>query len=228
MPDTPPQGTPRGAIPDPRMERLRELHRRRDGSEQGEYDPNADRHVADRVRQWWGDLRPGLKQALDYQHEARASGVHPIPAYEPAPTTSRLGDAFGRLTASARELTGRAQSAAAPALRKLHDQAEHAAQAIVGRFEGDPVRQQAPFLGPGRIAVFFRSGVSVGQAQRLLSSLDARPLRIIPRKHGFLAYVLPGTEEQVSKRLRVHPYIRDVVFMPTDEYGDSVRGDEEY
>ena len=228
MPDTPPQGTPRGAIPDPRLERLRELHRRRDGSEQGEYDPNADRHVADRVRQWWGDLRPGLKQALDYQHEARASGVHPIPAYEPAPTTSRLGDAFGRLTASARELTGRAQSAAAPALRKLHDQAEHAAQAIVGRFEGDPVRQQAPFLGPGRIAVFFRSGVSVGQAQRLLSSLDARPLRIIPRKHGFLAYVLPGTEEQVSKRVRVHPYIRDVVFMPTDEYGDSVRGDEEY
>lgn len=228
MPDTPPYGTPRGAIPDPRMERLRELNRRRDTAEQGEYDPNADRHVADRVRQWWGDLRPGLKQALDYQHEARASGVHPIPVYEPAPPTSRLGDVFGRLTASARELTGRAQSAAAPALRKLHDQAEHAAQAIVGRFEGDPVRQQAPFLGPGRIAVFFRSGVSVGQAQRLLSSLDARPLRIIPRKHGFLAYVLPGTEEQVSKRLRVHPYIRDVVFMPTEEYGDSAREDEEY
>lgn len=228
MPNTPPRGTPRGAMPDARMERLQELHRRRDASEQGEYDPNGERHITDRVRQWWGDLRPGLKEALDYQHEARASGVHPIPAYEPAPPTSRLGDAFGRLTASARELTGRAQSAAAPALRRLHDQAEHAAQAIVGRFEGDPARQQAPFLGPGRIAVFFRSGVSVGQAQRLLSSLDARPLRIIPRKHGFLAYVLPGTEEQVSKRLRVHPYIRDVVFMPVNEYGDSDRGDVEY
>ena len=223
MPNTPPRGMPRAGAPDARMERLQELHRRRDTADQGEYDPGADRHVTDRVRQWGGDLRPGLKQALDYQHEARASGVHPIPAYEPAPT-SRLGDVFGRLTASARGLTERAQSAAA----RIHDQAEHAAQAIVGRFEGDPARQQAPFLGPGRIAIFFRSGVSVGQAQRLLSSLDARPLRIIPRKHGFLAYVLPGTEEQVSKRLRVHPYIRDVVFMPTDDYGDSAGGDEEY
>ena len=227
MPDALPRGVPRAAIPDARMERLQELHRRRDAAEQGDYDPNADRPVTDRVRQWWGDLRPGLKRALDYQHEARASGVHPIPAYEQAPS-SRLGDVFGRLTASARELTGRAQSAAAPALRRLHDQAEHAAQAIVGRFEGDPARQQAPFLGPGRIAVFFRSGVSVGQAQRLLSSNEARPLRIIPRKHGFLAYVLPGTEEQVSNRLRVHPYIRDVIFMPVDAYGDSARGDEEY
>lgn len=227
MPGTPPRGMPRAGAPDARMERLQELHRRRDAADQGEYDPDADRHVTDRVRQWWGDLRPGLKQALDYQHEARASGVHPIPAYEPAPT-SRLGDVFGRLTASARGLTERAQSAAAPALRRIHDQAEQAAQAIVGRFEGDPARQQAPFLGPGRIAVFFRSGVSVGQAQRLLSSLDARPLRIIPRKHGFLAYVLPGTEEQVSRRLRVHPYIRDVVFMPTDDYGDGYGEDHRY
>ena len=223
MPNTP----PRGPNPDPRMERLQELHRRRDAAAQGDYDPNPDRHVTDRVRQWWSDLRPGLKQALDYQHEARASGVHPIPAYEAAPT-SRLGDVFGRLTASARELTERAQSAAAPALRRLHDQAEQAAQAIVGRFEGDPARQQAPFLGPGRIAVFFRSGVSVGQAQRLLSSLDARPLRIIPRKHGFLAYVLPGTEEQVSRRLRVHPYIRDVVFMSASEYDDGYGEEEQY
>ncbi|MGE5333752.1 MAG: hypothetical protein ACM3N4_03555 [Nitrososphaerota archaeon] len=227
MPDTPPRGMPRTTVPDPRMERYQELHRRLEASGQGEYDPDANRHVSDRVRKWWSDLRPGLKEALEYQHEARASGVLPIPAYEPAPS-SRLGDVFGRLAASARGLTGRAQSAAAPALKRLHNQAEHAAQAIVGRFEGDPARQQAPFLGPGRIAVFFRSGVSVGQAQRLLSSNDARPLRIIPRKHGFLAYVLPGTEEQVSRRLKVHPYIRDVVFMPTDAYGDGYDEGEGY
>ncbi|HEU5349602.1 MAG TPA: hypothetical protein VFU63_13405 [Ktedonobacterales bacterium] len=220
MPGTPPGGIPRTAFPDPRMERLQELQRRRDMADQGEYDPEADRPVTDRVRQWWSDLRPGLRQALKYQHEARASGALPIPAYEQAPS-SRLGDVFGRLAASARGLTGRAHSAAAPALKRLHNQAEHAAQAIVGRIEGDIVRQQAPFLGPGRIAVFFRPGVSVGQAQRLLSSNDARPLRIIPRKHGFLAYVLPGTEEQVGNRLRVHPYIRDVVFIPMDAYNDT-------
>jgi hypothetical protein len=220
MPGEPPMGIPLSAFPDPRSERLRELHRRRDAKEHGEQDPSEEKQVTERVRQWWTDLRPGLRDALEYQHEARASGVHPIPAYETAPS-SRLGDVFGRLTASARGLTERAR----PAFERLHDQAEHAAQAIVGRFEPDPARQQAPFLGPGRIAIFFRSGVSVGQAQRLLSSNEARPLRIIPRKHGFLAYVLPGTEEKVSSRLRIHPYVRDVVFMPINEYGDP---DEQY
>jgi hypothetical protein len=215
MPGEPPAGIPPSAYQDPRSERLRELHRRRDAKEHGQDDPSEDRQVTERVRQWWSDLRPGLRDALEYQHEARASGVHPIPAYEPA-SSSRLGDVFGRLTASARGLTERAR----PAFERLHDQAEHAAQAIVGRFEPDPARQQAPFLGPGRIAIFFRSGVSVGQAQRLLSSNEARPLRIIPRKHGFLAYVLPGTEEKVSSRLRIHPYVRDVVFMSINEYGD--------
>ena len=226
MPGDPPTGVPRTAFPDPRMRRLQELHRRRDAKEHGDEDPSDDRHVTERVRQWWSDLRPCLQKALDYQHEARASGVHPIPASEPAPT-SRLGDVFGRLTASARGLTERAQSAAGPAFKRLHDQAEQAAQAIVGRFEPDPAQQQAPFLGPGRIAVFFRPGVSVGQAQRLLSSNEARPLRIIPRKHGFLAYVLPGAEEKVSRRLRIHPYVRDVVFMPVNQYGDPVERDEE-
>ena len=80
------------------MQRYQELHRRRDASENGERDPDADKRVTERVRQWWGDLRPGLKKALEYQHEARASGVHPIPAYEPAEPapSSRLGDVFGR------------------------------------------------------------------------------------------------------------------------------------
>lgn len=221
IPSTPPDGVPRSAFQDPRMERYRELARRRDAADGGEGVPEGEKPVTDRVRQWWGDLRPGLTKALDYQHETRASGVHPVPAID-VPGASRLGDVFGRLTASARGLTERAQSAAGPAFKRIHDQAEHAAQAIVDRFEGDTARQQAPFLGPGRIAVFFRSGVSVGQAQRLLSSNDARPLRIIPRKHGFLAYVLPGTEEQTSRRLQVHPYVRDVLFIAFDAYGDPV------
>ena len=226
MPGTPPTGVPRSAFPDPRMERYQELHRRRDSVNSGERDVG-DKQVTERVRQWWNDLRPGLKQALEYQHEARASGVHPVPAHEQAPT-SRLGDAFGRLTASARGLTERAQSAAAPAFKRIHDQAEHAAQAIVNRFDGDTARQQAPFLGPGRIAVFFRPGVSVGQAQRLLSSNNARPLRVIPRKHGFLAYVLPGSEEYVSNRLRIHPFVRDVLFMVANEDGDTSYEDDGY
>lgn len=226
MPGTPPTGVPLSAYPNPRMERYQELHRRRDAVNSGERDLG-DQQVTERVRQWWNDLRPGLKQALAYQHEARASGVHTVPAYEQTPT-SRLGDVFGRLTASARDLTERAQSAAAPAFKRIHDQAEHAAQAIVNRFDGDTAHQQAPFLGPGRIAVFFRPGVSVGQAQRLLSSNDARPLRVIPRKHGFLAYVLPGSEEYVSTRLRVHPYVRDVLFMAANEYGDTSEVDDGY
>lgn len=224
MPQTPPRGIPRSALPDPRMERFQELRGHREALADGEAPPEEGAPVTERVRAWWNDLRPGLQRALHYQHEARASGIHAIPAYEPGPPTSRLGDVFGRLAASAREFSERAQSAAGPALKRLHDQAEHAAQAIVGRFEGSPAQQQAPFLGPGRVAVFFRPGVTVGQAQRLLAASQARPMRIIPRKHGFLAYVTPGREPEVSERLRQHPYVRDVVYMEYDEYGDPVAG----
>ena len=84
-------------------------------------------------------------------------------------------------------------------------------------------RQQAPLLGPGRIAVFFKPGVTVGQAQSLLGASRARPIRLIPRKHGFLALVPPGAEAEICERLREHPYIRDVAYVEYDEYGDPIR-----
>ena len=212
MPGTPPAGVPRAALPNARMERFQELHRQRARHSDGERDQDDPRPVAEIVRQWWGDLLPGLQGALHYQREARASGVHPIPAYVPLPGT-HLGDAFGRLTQTARDLSERAQAAAVPTLKRLHTQAEQAAQALVERIEGTPAQQQQPLLGPGRIAVFFRSGVTVGQAQKLLSASQARPMRLIPRKHGFLAYVTPGMEAEVGERLRVHPYVRDVAYL---------------
>lgn len=220
MPGTPPAGVPRSALPNPRMERFQELRRQRVRHAEGERDANDTPPVRDMVRKWWNDLLPGLERGLDHQREARASGVHPIPAHEMVPT-GRLGDAFGRLAASARELTGRAQAVAAPRLKRLHDQAEQAAQHLVERFEGSPARQQAPLLGPGRIAVFFKQGVTVGQAQRLLAASHARPIRLIPRKHGFLALVAPGSEAEVGERMREHPYVRDVAFLDYDEYGDT-------
>jgi hypothetical protein len=205
------------------MERFQELRRQRFAHGQGERADSDSVPMADAMRQWWSDLRPSLQNGLHYQREARASGMHPIPAYETAPT-SRLGDAFGRLAASARELSERAQQAAAPTFRRLHDQVEQAAQGIISRFEGDTVRQQAPLLGPGRIAIFFRQGVSVGQAQRLLAASAARPMRLIPRKHGFLARVQPGKESEVCERLRQHPYVSDVVYLEYNEYGEPVGG----
>src|SRR5262249_6869394 len=115
---------------------------------------------------------------------------------------------------------------AGPRLKKLHDRAERAAHAFIQRFEGDEVRQQGPLLGPGRIAVFFRPAVTVGQAQRLLAATQARPMRIIPRKHGFLAWVRPGSEREVSVRLRKHPYVNDVVYLDYDVYGDAMDPNE--
>ncbi|HET9109518.1 MAG TPA: hypothetical protein VFN78_01715 [Ktedonobacterales bacterium] len=212
-----------GALPDPRMARFQELRRQRFAHDQGERASDDPAPVADTMRQWWSDLRPGLQNALHFQREARASGMHPIPAYEATPV-SRMGDAFGRLAASARELSERAQQAAAPTIKRIHDQVEQAAQGIISRFEGDTVRQQAPLLGPGRIAIFFRQGVSVGQAQRLLAASAARPMRLIPRKHGFLARVQPGTEAEVCERLRMHPYVSDVVYLEFNEYGEPVGG----
>jgi hypothetical protein len=216
MPLTPPEGVPRAALPDPRMERFQELRLKRTAHEQGSRVPGDPSQVAELVRQWWADLLPGLRSALSYQREARASGTYPLPATAPT-TVSRLGDAFGRLAAGAREAAGRASAAAAPYLRQFHDQAEQVAQALIDRIEGSPVRQQAPFLGPGRIAVLFRPGVTVGQAQRLLLTAQARPLRLIPRKHGFLALVRPGAEEEIAERLRQHPYVRDVIYIEYDQ-----------
>ncbi|HEV8190235.1 MAG TPA: hypothetical protein VGP82_01945, partial [Ktedonobacterales bacterium] len=218
----PPAGVSHAIASDPRMKRFQELEKRRVTPSS----PQEDQPVTEAVRQWWSDLRPGLQRALRHQHEARASGTFPIPAHEPVPS-SRLGDAFGRLGASARGLTEKAQAVAGPAIKRLHDQAEQAAQAIIERFEGSAMRQQEPFLGPGRIAIFFRSGVTVGQAQRLLSASQARPMRIIPRKHGFLAYVKPGFEVEISERLRLHPYVRDVLYVDYDEYGDTVEQEDE-
>ena len=220
---TPASASVAGAQPDPRMERFQELRRQRFAHDQGERAVSDPAPVGEAVRQWWSDLRPGLQSALRFQREARASGMHPIPAYENA-TVARLGDAFGRLAASARELTERVQQAAEPTIKRIHDQVEQAAQGLISRFEGDTVRQQAPLLGPGRIAIFFRQGVSVGQAQRLLAASAARPMRLIPRKHGFLARVQPGTEAEVCERLRGHPYVSDVVYLEYNQHGEPIGG----
>ncbi|HEX8733298.1 MAG TPA: hypothetical protein VF725_14715 [Ktedonobacterales bacterium] len=219
-----PSASQAGAQPDPRMERFQELRRQR--FEQGDDVGAEPKPMGDVVKQWWSDLRPNLSRALSYQREARASGMHPIPAYVATPAT-RLGDAFGRIAASAMDLTDRAQQAAAPAIKRIQDgmgQAAQVAQHLISRFEGDSVRQQAPLLGPGRIAVFFRQGVTVGQAQRLLAASAARPMRLIPRKHGFLARVESGKEAEVCERLRQHPYVRDVAYLEFNEYGEPIGG----
>lgn len=219
-----PSASQAGAQPNPRMERFQELRRQR--FEQGDDAGAEPKPMGDVVKQWWADLRPTLSSALSYQREARASGMHPIPAYVATPAT-RLGDAFGRIAASAMELTDRAQHAAAPTIKRIHEGVEQAAQVaqnLISRFEGDNVRQQAPLLGPGRIAVFFRQGVTVGQAQRLLAASAARPMRLIPRKHGFLARVESGKEAEVCERLRQHPYVRDVAYLEFNEYGEPIGG----
>lgn len=209
-----PLGNTDAAYSDPRRRRYVELQMQRGAHDHGQPGPADIPPIAQMVRQWWKDLMPGLQTALDHQHEARASGVYPLPAHEVEPAMgTRLGDAFGRLAAAVRDLGERAQSAAMPALTRMHERAEQAAQAIVGRLEGPQARQQAPFLGPGRLAVFFRQGVTVGQAQRLLLIHRAQPMRLIPRKHGFLARVMPGREAEVGAELRQHPYVRDVVYL---------------
>jgi hypothetical protein len=221
IPPAPPDGISPAALPDPRLQRFQRLRERRLTRDAGGQDSSDPRPVAEVARQWWNDLAPGVRKGLSHQHEARASGVHPIPAYEPAPS-SRLGDAFGRLAASARELGDRARAVAAPALKRIHAQTEQAAQKLVHRIEGPTARQQAPLLGPGRIAVFFRQGVTVRQAHEALMDAHARPLRLVPRKHGFLAYVVPGSEAQVAATLRDHPHVDDVAFLEYDEFGNPL------
>jgi hypothetical protein len=203
-----------------RTARLKQLRRERVAHDRGEAATDDVTPVAQQVRQWWSDLRGNVGDALEHQHELRESGTHPLPAYTPTPTR-RLGDAFGRLAASARGISERAQHAVGPAFKAIHDRVETTAQGIRDKLEGDNMRQQAPLLGPGRIAIFFRHGVSVGQAQRLLAASSARPMRLIPRKHGILAQVMPGLEPEIGERLRQHPYVDDVLYMQYLDHGQA-------
>jgi hypothetical protein len=200
--------------------RLKQLRRERVAHDRGEAATDDVTPVAQQVRQWWSDLRGNVGGALEHQHELRESGTHPLPAYTPT-ATRRLGDAFGRLAASARGISELAQHAVGPAFKAIHDRVETTAIGIRDKLEGDNMRQQAPLLGPGRIAIFFRHGVSVGQAQRLLAASSARPMRLIPRKHGILAQVMPGLEPEIGERLRQHPYVDDVLYMQYLDHGHA-------
>ncbi len=224
MPMTPPVGIPRSAFANPRLERFQELRELRKAHERGERAPQDPSPVTARVRTWWMDLTPGLQRALKLQHEARESGAHAVPGYVATLATAviRMTDVFGKLAVSTRDFANRAHATAGPTLRRMHDSAEAAAQALIDKLEGTPVQQQASFLGPGRLAVLFKSGVTVGHAQRLLQSVNARPLRLIPRKHGFLALVTRGAEAQVAARLRQHPYVRDVIYMEYEDPSQSL------
>jgi hypothetical protein len=224
LPMTPLVGIPRSAFANPRLERFQELREQRRAHERGERAPQDPSPVTDRVRSWWMDLTPGLQRALKLQHEARESGAHAVPGYVVtlATAVTRMTDAFGRFAESTRDFANRAHATAGPTLRRMHDSAEAAAQALIDKLEGTPVQQQASFLGPGRLAVLFKSGVTVGQAQRLLQGVNARPLRLIPRKHGFLALVTRGSEAQVAARLRQHPWVRDVIYMEYDDPSQSL------
>ncbi|MGO8949620.1 MAG: hypothetical protein ACLQUY_18610 [Ktedonobacterales bacterium] len=62
----------------------------------------------------------------------------------------------------------------------------------------------------------------IGQARSLLGASRARPVRLILRKHGFLALVVPGTEAVVSARLGEHPYVRDVAYLEYNACGESI------
>lgn len=200
-----------------RTARLKQLRRDRVAHGRGEAATDDVTPVVKQVQQWWGDLRGNVGDALEHQRELRESGTHPLPAYTPT-QTRRLGDAFGRLAASARGISERAQHAVGPAFKAIQGRAQGIKDKLEEKLEGDSARQQAPLLGPGRIAIFFRRGVSVGQAQRLLAASSARPMRLIPRKHGILAQVMPGLEPEIGERLRQHPYVDDVLYM---EYLDK-------
>jgi hypothetical protein len=218
---TPPTGVPPVAA-NVRRERFQELRESRKAHEQGGRAPHDTPHVSEVVRTWWRDLLPGVQGGLRAQHEARASGTYAAPEYL-ATAVSWLGDVFGKVAVSTRELANRAQQNTAPTLKRWHQWAEQYAQGLIERLEGSPIQQQAPFLAPGRIAVLFRSGVSMAQAQRLLMNAQARPMRAIPNKHGFLALVRPGREADVAERLKLHPYVRDVIYMQYSPNDDPSR-----
>ncbi len=185
--------------PDVEFARLRAERLAREG---GQAQP--DEHpITKTLQQWWRDLRPGIDRVLGRAHRggarsARAVTFHTstqLPAVRARSFDSDQAPAVQRLSETARQIGTRAQTAAMPALAKLHGRAERAAQALVDKIDerlgGRPPLQHV-LLGPGRMIVAFAPHVSIRDAQLVITSVQGRALRRLVGYNAYLVLVPPG------------------------------------
>ncbi len=208
---------------DEELARLRRLRLEREA--QGHAVAPESEQITSKLRQWWRDIRPGLDRVLGRSHRAGSRGARAttyqtssqLPAVRMRPVTEGDIPAVSRLSAAARTIGERAQTAAGPALAKLHTRAEHMAQQIVDRIDerlgGRPPLQHV-LLGPGRMIVSFAPNVTIRDAQIIIASVQARSLRRLVGYNAYLVLVPPGREARYAERLHAYRQVTGVHFGP--------------
>jgi hypothetical protein len=215
---------------DPESEFAR-LRAERLAREDGQAQP--DEHtIAKTLQQWWNDLRPGIDRVLGRAHRGGSRGARSVsfhtstqlPAVRIRPFDSDQVPAVQRLSETARQIGTRAQTAAMPALTKMHGRAERAAQALVDKIDerlgGRPPLQHV-LLGPGRMIVAFASHISIRDAQLVITSVQGRALRRLVGYNAYLVLVPPGREAIYAERLHVYPEVTGVHFGPQRPSGNN-------
>jgi hypothetical protein len=216
----------RDARPDDRDERLAELHRLRTAREDGVIDRlPQEPYISDKLRQWWHEVQPGIDRVLGRAHRAGVRGARAT-AYQtsaqlPAVRSRSLDadeiPAIRRLSQTAQQIGRRAQTAATPALTKLHSRAERMAQQIVDSIDehlgGRPPLQHV-ILGPGRMIVTFANSVSIRDAQIMIAAVQARALRRLVGYNAYLILVPAGREARYAERLHTYRHVTGVHFGP--------------
>ncbi len=203
---------------------LAELRSLRLARERGE-DLTPEPSFTGRLRQWWEVVQPGIDRVLGRAHRAGSRGARattfqtsaqlPVVTVRP----SEEGDAppVQRLSQTARAIGERAQTAARPAIERMHSRAEQMAQQLVDRiderFGGRPPLQHV-LLGPGRMIVSFAPNVTIRDAQTIIATAQARSLRRIVGYNAYLVLVPPGREARYADRLHRFRQVSGVHFGP--------------
>lgn len=208
---------------DEELAELRRLRLEREATSAG-YSAEAPA-ISDKLRQWWHDLQPGIARVLGRSHRAGARGARAttyhtsaqLPAVRLRSMEAEEAPILERGSEAARGLGQRAQTAAHPALNKLHSRAEQVAQSIVDRIDerlgGRPPLQHV-LLGPGRMIVSFAPNVTIRDAQLIIAGVQARSLRRLVGYNAYLVLVPPGREARYAERLHAYRQVTGVHFGP--------------
>ncbi len=207
------------------LARLRQQRLAREAQEGAATQVAPETQLAGKLRQWWHDVQPGLDRVLGRTHRAGSRGARAttyqtsasLPAVRVRSVAEEEVPAVERLSATARTIGARAQTAAGPALTKLHTRAEHMAQQIVNRIDehlGSSPPLQHVLLGPGRMIVTFAPNVTIREAQIIIVSVQARSLRRLVGYNAYLVLVPPGREARYAERLHAYRQVTGVHFGP--------------
>ncbi len=186
------------------QEKFAQLHEQRVAKEQGKIDRLPEEpFISDKLRQWWQDIQPGV-HLLFHQGSEQS-----LPPAEPAEK-----HVHGVLSL-AQKIGLAAQKTAMPAIRKLHDRAENAAQRIVNAIDdkigaGPPM--QHVLLGPGRMVVTFAPQVSIRTAQTIIAAVQSRAIRRLVGYNAYLIMTPPGKEALFAERLHMYHEVTGVHF----------------